>query len=54
MIDVETGVRGYAITGEPAYLNPFMLAVEGLERQRKLVQSLNIADERQAALTELD
>lgn len=54
MIDVETGVRGYAITGELAYLNPFTLAVEGLKRQRKLVRSLNIADERQAALTELD
>jgi CHASE3 domain sensor protein len=54
MIDVETGVRGYVITGEPAYLNPFTLAVEGLERQRKLVRSLISADERQAALTELD
>ena len=43
MIDVETGVRGYAITGEPAYLNPFMLAVEGLERQRKLVRRVELA-----------
>ena len=54
MIDVETGVRGYVISGVPAYLEPFTLAVEKLESQRKLVRSLILAEDRQAALTELD
>ena len=41
MQDVETGMRGYIITGKPKFLEPYYSAVENLEANIKLLRKLN-------------
>ena len=40
MQDVETGMRGYIITGKPDFLEPYYLAVENLEANINLLRKL--------------
>ncbi|SDL69609.1 PAS domain S-box-containing protein [Franzmannia pantelleriensis] len=54
--DVETGERGYVITGQAAYLQPYHQALERVSAERESLQQLleqrSVVD--QAALAELD
>ena len=44
MQDVETGARGFIITGKADYLNPYYLAVANLESNLKQLRQLTIDD----------
>ena len=44
MKDAETGQRGYIITGEPTYLDPYNGAIARLDEQIKLLEKLGAGD----------
>jgi len=37
LVDAETGVRGYLLTGEPVYLEPYEAAITGLDQKLTLI-----------------
>ena len=49
MKDAETGERGYIITGEDAYLEPYNSAVANIQKQINRAKSLTADDPRQQA-----
>lgn len=51
MKDAETGQRGYIITGEERYLEPYMLAVARVDERLRQVERLTAHDPEQSART---
>lgn len=49
LIDAETGQRGYLLTGDPAYLEPYLQAPEKIDRDVKKLKALMADDPSQLA-----
>jgi CHASE3 domain sensor protein len=54
MLDMETGQRGYVITGNEAFLEPYHAAVRGIPEVRKVLRTLVKDPEQLRRLDELD
>lgn len=44
LVDVETGQRGYLLTGEEAYLEPYNSAIKAIDREMKQLRTLTVSN----------
>ncbi len=52
--DIETGARGFVVTGDPAFLEPFESGLQAVVEQRRKLEQLIPDAEQQANLSALD